>query len=106
MISNFVFHCISGSAGAAASNVVKADSKPKAKPAEVKPAEVKPESEDDEDSSDEEDESADDDDSEKGVSFCNPVYEFGFYFRYYVYTCVQVLTRVINSLVMIFVDGC
>lgn len=69
MISNFVFHCISGSAGAAASNVVKADSKPKAKPAEVKP-----ESEDGEDSSDEEDESADDDDSEKGVSFCNPIW--------------------------------
>ncbi|KAG7556120.1 hypothetical protein ISN44_As11g021870 [Arabidopsis suecica] len=58
---------VNGNAGAAASNVVKADSKPKAKPAEVKPAEVKPESEDDEDSSDEEDESGDDDDSEKGM---------------------------------------
>jgi len=58
---------ISGNAGAA---VVKADTKPKAKPAEVKPAEEKPES-DEEDESDDEDESEEDDDSEKGVSFCS-----------------------------------
>ncbi|EOA19451.1 hypothetical protein CARUB_v10001840mg [Capsella rubella] len=48
--------------GNAKAAVVKADSKPKAKPAEVAP-----ESEDDEDDSDEEDESDDDDDSEKGM---------------------------------------
>ncbi|KAF8084921.1 hypothetical protein N665_0693s0012 [Sinapis alba] len=53
---------------AVTANVVKADSKPKAKPAEVKPVEVKPESDEDDDESDEEDDSEEDgSDSEKGM---------------------------------------
>lgn len=61
------FLCMSGNTGAVVSNV-KADSKPKAKPAEVKP---ESDSDEDSDEEDESDEADDGSDSEKGVSCCS-----------------------------------